>query len=85
VTVDNPVTYAREALVLKDNSTEVNEVWKEGPRGHRWTCRCGTWRLETNRERGHLLGHRNIVYFIKGQRLSWSGQAEKYACVKGSQ
>jgi ribosomal protein S28E/S33 len=34
----------------------------------------GIWRIKTNRELGELIKHRNIINYVKAQRLSWFGQ-----------
>jgi len=33
----------------------------------------GIWRIETNKELDELIKHRNIINYVKAQRLSWFG------------
>jgi hypothetical protein len=40
-------------------------------------CIQGEWRLRTNAELHNLLGHADLVRFIKSQRLSWLGHIEQ--------
>jgi hypothetical protein len=35
--------------------------------------RDGTWRIKTNDELYELIRHKNIINYIKAQRLSWFG------------
>jgi hypothetical protein len=37
----------------------------------------GTWMIKTNKELGNLTEHKNIIHFIKTQRLRWLGQVER--------
>jgi hypothetical protein len=39
--------------------------------------RDGTWRIKTNDELDKLIRHRNIINYIKTQRLSWFGQLNR--------
>jgi hypothetical protein len=36
--------------------------------------RDGIWRIKINYELDKLIGHKNIINYIKAQRLSWFGQ-----------
>jgi len=33
----------------------------------------GTWRIKSNDELNRLIGNRNIINYIKAQRLAWFG------------
>jgi hypothetical protein len=33
----------------------------------------GIWRIKTNKELDELIEHRNIINYVKTQRLSWVG------------
>ena len=33
----------------------------------------GIWRIKTNKELDELIKHRNIIYYVKAQRLNWLG------------
>jgi len=37
----------------------------------------GIWRSETNKELGELIKHRNIINYVKAQRLSWFGHTNR--------
>jgi hypothetical protein len=37
----------------------------------------GNWRTKTNRELDELIKHRNIINYVKAQRLSWFGQINR--------
>jgi hypothetical protein len=39
----------------------------------------GNWRIETNRELDELIKHRNIINYVKAQRLSWFGHINRMA------
>jgi hypothetical protein len=70
------ITYASETWVLKESMkrklliTERNKL----RRTFRPTNdRDGTWRIKTNGELNNLVRNKNIITYIKAQRLSWSG------------
>jgi hypothetical protein len=35
------------------------------------------WRIKTNEELGKLIKHKNIVNYIKAQKLSWFGHIQR--------
>ena len=37
----------------------------------------GTWRIKTNDELDELISHKNIINYIKAQRLSWLGHLHR--------
>jgi hypothetical protein len=37
----------------------------------------GTWSIKTNEEIVNLIDHKNIINFIKAQRLRWLGHVER--------
>jgi hypothetical protein len=39
--------------------------------------RDGTWRIKTNDESDKLTRHKNIINYIKAQRLSWFGHLHR--------
>jgi len=39
--------------------------------------RDGTWRIKTNDEFDKLIRHKNIINYIKAQRLSWFGHLHR--------
>jgi len=65
------VTYASETWVLKENIIQKLLVFEReilrifGP-----TKENQIWRIETNEELDKLIKHKNLVIYIKAQRLS---------------
>jgi hypothetical protein len=39
--------------------------------------RDGTWRIKTNDELDKIIRHKNIINYIKAQRLSWFGHLHR--------
>jgi hypothetical protein len=39
----------------------------------------GTWRIKSNEELNRLIGNKNIVNYIKAQRLAWFGHVHRMA------
>jgi hypothetical protein len=37
----------------------------------------GIWRIKTNNELDELINHRNIINYVKAQRLSWLGHINR--------
>jgi hypothetical protein len=37
----------------------------------------GIWRIKTNKELDELIKHRNIINYVKAQRLSWFGHINR--------
>ena len=37
----------------------------------------GMWRIKTNKELDELIKHRNIIHYVKAQRLSWFGHTNR--------
>jgi hypothetical protein len=37
----------------------------------------GSWRIKTNEELHKLIKHKNIIRFVKAQRLNWLGHIER--------
>ena len=37
----------------------------------------GNWRIKTNKEMDELIKHRNIINYVKAQRLSWFGHINR--------
>jgi len=70
------VTYACVTLVLKETIKYKLMVFERkvlrkifGPTKER----DGTWRINTGDELDKLIRHKNIINYIKAQRLSWCG------------
>jgi hypothetical protein len=74
------ITYACEARVLRDNIAQklmrferkvLTKIY--GPT----KLVDGTWRIKTHEELDNLIEHKNIIHFIKAQRLRWYGHVER--------
>ena len=70
------VTYACETWVLKENIIQKLMIFERkilrkifGPNG--------LWRIKTNEELDELIKRKNIIRFIKSQRLKWLGHMER--------
>jgi len=37
----------------------------------------GIWRIKTNKELCELINHRNVINYVKAQRLSWCGHKNR--------
>jgi hypothetical protein len=73
------VTYASETWVLKETSIQKLLVFERkilrrifGP-----TKENQIWRIKTNEELDKLIKHKNIVNYIKAQKLSWFGHVQR--------
>jgi hypothetical protein len=74
------VTYACETWVLKENviqklMTLERKVLRKlfGPTKQQ----NGLWRIKTNEELDKMIKHKNIIRFVKAQRLNWLGHIER--------
>jgi len=74
--VRSVVTYGCETWVLKENITTKLMVLERkalrriyGPTKES----DGTWRIKSNEELNRLIGNKNIINYIKAQRLAWFG------------
>ena len=70
------VTYVCETWVLKGNIKTKPRVFVRkvlrriyGPTKEK----DGTWRIKSNEELNRLTGNKNIINYIKAQRLAWFG------------
>jgi hypothetical protein len=73
------VIYASETWVLKETPIQKLLVFERkilrrifGP-----TKENQIWRIKTSEELDKLIKHKNIVNYIKAQRLSWFGQVQR--------
>jgi len=73
------VTHASETWVLKETTIQKLLVFERkilrrifGPAKENQT-----WRIKTNEELDKLIKHKNIVNYIKAQRLSWFGHVQR--------
>jgi hypothetical protein len=73
------VTFASETWVLKENIRQKLLVFERkilrgifGP-----TKENRLWRVKTNQELDNLIRHKNIVNYIKAQRLNWFGHIQR--------
>ena len=74
------VTYACETWVLKENIKTKLRVFQRkvlrriyGPTKEK----DGVWRIKSNEELNRLTGNKNIIYYIKAQRLAWFGHVHR--------
>jgi hypothetical protein len=65
--------------VLKENIIQKLLVFdRKILRGIFWpTKENQTWRIKNNEELDKLIKHKNIVNYIKAQRLSWFGHIQR--------
>ena len=70
------VTYSCQTWVLKENIKSKLKVFERkvlrriyGPTKET----DGTWRINSNEELNRLTGNKNIINYIKAQRLAWFG------------
>jgi hypothetical protein len=73
------VTYACETWTLKETIIDRLMVFERkvlmkicGP-----TNENGIWRIKTNQELDKIIKHKNIINFIRAQRLGWLGYIER--------
>jgi hypothetical protein len=74
------VTYACETWVLKANVKTKLRVFDRkvlrriyGPTKEK----DGTWRIKSNEELNRLTGNKNVINYIKVQRLAWFGHVHR--------
>jgi capsule polysaccharide modification protein KpsS len=75
------VTCASETWVLKESVIQKQLVFERkslrrifGP-----TKENQIWRVKTNEELDQLIRHKNIINYIKAERLSWFGHVQRIA------
>jgi len=76
------VTYAFEIWVLKENMTIKLMIFERKIMRKIFSptrTDDGYWRIKTNQEIHDILKGRNIIGFIKKQRLNWLGHVEHMA------
>jgi hypothetical protein len=67
------VTYATQTSVLKETIIQKLLVFENfGP-----IKQNQIWRVKTNEELDKLIKHKNIINYIKAQRLSWFGHVQR--------
>jgi len=73
------VTYASETWILKETIIQKLLVFERrilkrifGP-----TKENQIWRIKTKEELDKLIKHKNIINYIKAQRLSWFGHVQR--------
>jgi hypothetical protein len=78
------VTYGAQAWTLRTVDEQALRVFERKVLCP--VCIQGEWRLRTNAELDNLLGHVDLVRFIKSQTLSWLGHVEQMkenGCLRG--
>jgi hypothetical protein len=74
------VTYECETWVLKENSIQKLVIFERKILGKVFGPTKevnGLWRIKTNEELDELIKQKNIIRFIKSQRLKWLGHVER--------
>jgi len=74
------VICACETWVLKENIKSKLRVFERKVlrRIYRPTKESdGTWRIKSNDELNRLIGNKNIIDYIKAQRLAWFGHVHR--------
>jgi hypothetical protein len=69
-----------ETWVLKETTKNKLMVFESKVLGKIFVStkeRDGTWRIKTNDELDKLIRHKNIINYIKAQRLSWFGHLHR--------
>jgi hypothetical protein len=73
------VTYSCKTWILKETIIIKLLVFERrilrkilGPKNEN-----GIWRIKTNQELDEIIKHKNIINFIRAQRLSWLGHMER--------
>ena len=73
-------TYVCETWVLEENMKTKLMVFERkalrriyGPTKES----DGTWRIKSNEELDRLIGNKNIINYIKAQRLAWFGHVHR--------
>ena len=73
------VTYSSKTWILKESIINKLLVFERkilrkifGPNNE-----SGTWRIKTNKELDEIIKRKNIINFIRTQRLSWLGHIER--------
>ena len=59
-------------MVFKIIFTIITVTWIFGPNKEN-----GIWRIKTNQELDEIIKRKNIINFIRAQRLSWLGHIER--------
>jgi hypothetical protein len=56
----------------RKHKNQTKGIWKEGTKKNLWTHqrKDGTWRIKSNEELNRLTGNKNIIDYIKVQRLA---------------
>jgi hypothetical protein len=63
----------------RNHKKQVNGIWKKSVKKDFWSYKRKrfTWRIKTNDELDELIRHKNIINYIKTQRLSWFGHLRR--------
>ena len=76
------VVYGYETWILKESIIQRVSVFERNILRKRFGPikeDNGNWRIKTNIELDELIKHRNIINYVKGQRLSWFGHINRMA------
>jgi hypothetical protein len=78
--VRSVVKYACETWVLKENTKTKLRVFERKVLRRIYGStkeKDGTWRIKLNEELNGLAGNKNIINYIKAQRLAWFGHVHR--------
>jgi hypothetical protein len=72
------VTYACETWILKETITNKLLVFERKVlrKIYGQNNEKGIWGIKTNEEMDEIIKHKNIINFVRAQRLSWLGHVE---------
>jgi hypothetical protein len=70
------VVYGCETWVLKESILQNLSVCERKIYGPTKEAN-GIWRIKTNKKVDELIKHRNIINYVKAQRLSWFGHTNR--------
>jgi hypothetical protein len=73
------VTYSCEIWILKETIINKLSVFERNPLRKIFGPKNenGIWRTKTNQELDEIIKHKNIINFIRAQRLGWLGHIER--------
>jgi len=72
------VTYACETWLLKENiKTKLRVFERKTLRRIYGPTKEINWRIKSNEELNRLIGNKNVINYVKAQRLAWFGHVHR--------